>query len=277
MNTVFYIRLDPVAFRLGSLSVSWYELMIALAVVTVLAWLVWQNRRARLMSSWDILVGALIAIPAGIVFSKLLHVADQPDLYIGHWGAIISAEGLTIWGAVLGATLAVWIYSLIRRNFQFAPVMDLMVPGIILAQAVGRVGCTINGCCYGIPSDSPLAVIYTRTPYAPLGTPVLPVTVFEIIFNLLVFAALLLLRGRLKKPGTLALIYFALYAAWRFGSDFLRGGTGFFQNIHFLTGVPFLSALHQAQVVALIILLITVPLIVLRHRRLRRVEEKAVP
>ena len=244
--------------------------MIALAILTVLAWLVWQNRRARVMSPRTILIGALIAIPAGIVFSKLLHVADQPGLYVGHWGDIISAEGLTIWGGVLGGTLAAWIYSRVSRGFQFALVMDLLAPGIILAQAVGRVGCTINGCCYGIPSNSPIAVVYTRTPYAPVGTPVLPVTVFEIIYNLAIFAVLLLLRGRFKKPGTLALVYFAFYAAWRFGSDFLRGGTAFFQNIHFLTGVPFLSGLHQAQVIALIILLVTVPLIVYQNGWLRR-------
>jgi phosphatidylglycerol:prolipoprotein diacylglycerol transferase len=226
--------------------------------------LVWQNHRVRIVSNRTIFIGTLIALPAGLVFSKLLHVADQPGLYAGHWGNIFSAEGLTIWGGVLGATLAVWVYSLISRKFRFAPLMDLMAPGIILGQAVGRVGCTINGCCYGIPSTSPLAVIYTSTPYAPAGIPVLPVTVFEIVYNLAVFGILLLLRGRFKKPGTLFLVYFALYAAWRFASDFLRGGTAFFQNIHFLTGVPFFSSLHQAQVIALIILLITIPLIIRR-------------
>jgi phosphatidylglycerol:prolipoprotein diacylglycerol transferase len=264
MNSVFYIRINPVAFRLGSLNISWYELMLALAAITVLAWLVWQNRRTHTVSSRTILIGTLIALPAGLVFSKLLHVADQPGLYAGNWGNIFSAEGLTIWGAVLGATLALWIYSLVSRSFRFAPLVDLMAPGIILAQAVGRIGCTINGCCYGIESTSPLAVIYTRTPYAPVGIPVLPVTVFEIVYNLAVFGVLLSLRGRFRKPGTLFLIYFALYATWRFASDFLRGGTAFFQNIHFLTGVPFISDLHQAQVISLVILLITIPLIIRR-------------
>ena len=160
---------------------------------------------------------------------------------------------------MLGATIGIWIYSLISRQFRFTLFGDMIAPGIILAQAIGRVGCTFNGCCYGIESHSPLAVIYTNpNSYAPLGIPTLPIVDFEIFFDLMVFGVLLLLRGKLKPEGSLFLVYLALYAAWRFGIDFIREGT------------PFLFGLHQAQFIGLVVMLVTIPLFIYRVEKTKK-------
>jgi phosphatidylglycerol---prolipoprotein diacylglyceryl transferase len=263
MQNVFYISVDPVIFHLGPLSIGWYGLMVALAVITVVGWLAWQNSKSHALSYDTVFTAALIGIPSGIVFSKILHVIDQFGYYSLYPEKILSGEGLTIWGAVLGATIGVWIYSLFSRHFRFTLLADMIAPGIILAQAIGRVGCTFNGCCYGINSNSPVAVIYTHPhSYAPVGLPVLPTATFEIFFDLAVFGILLLLRGKLKPEGSLFAVYFAFYAAWRLGIDFIREGT------------PFLFGLHQAQVIGIIILAITVPFIVMRTR-LAKKEESA--
>jgi phosphatidylglycerol:prolipoprotein diacylglycerol transferase len=170
-------------------------------------------------------------------------------------GRILSGEGLTIWGAVIGATIGVWIYAKVSKQFRFTMFGDMIAPGIILAQAIGRVGCTFNGCCYGVESHSWCAVIYTHpNTYAPVGIPVLPTQVFEIFYDLIVFGVLLLLRGKFKKEGTLFYIYFALYAAWRFVIDFFREGT------------PFFLGMHEAQFIALVVILITVPLIFVKSK-----------
>jgi len=122
-----------------------------------------------------ILTGALIGIPSGVIFSKVLHVIDQWRYYLENPGRILSGEGLTIWGAVIGATIGVWAYSKISKGFRFTLLGDLIAPGIILSQAIGRVGCTFNGCCYGLESHSWYSVIYTDPhTYAPIGIPVLP-------------------------------------------------------------------------------------------------------
>jgi phosphatidylglycerol:prolipoprotein diacylglycerol transferase len=98
-------------------------------------------------------------------------------------------------------------------------------------------------------------VVYTHPDsFAPLGVAVHPTQVYEIIYNLLAFTVLLKLRGRFKPDGSLFLIYLSLYALWRVGSDFLRVGT------------PFLFGLHQAQVIGIIVLAITIPLLVYRTR-----------
>ncbi len=146
-------------------------------------------------------------------------------------------------------------------HFKFGYFADLIAPAVTLAQAIGRIGCTINGCCYGLeaPSWLPWAIRYppdsgyfVASDF--LGKALYPTTVYEIVYNLIVFAVLLKLRGRLKPDGSLFLVYLGLYSLWRVGSDFLREGT------------PFLFGLHQAQVIGIIVLAITVSWLAYRAR-----------
>lgn len=267
MQSVFYISINPIIARFGVFTLNWYSVLISLGVVTAIVWLVLENKRERRLSYSTIAAALTIGLVTGVIFAKLLHVVDFFSYYRQNPGLILSDEGWAIWGMALGVILGLWIYSRASGRFRFAVLADMMAPGIILGQAVGRVGCTINGCCYGLPSTSPAAVIYTNpNSFAPLGVPTLPVTAFEIVYNLIVFGILLSLRKKLKPEGSLFLIYIALYAAWRFGSDFMRAGTPFLKDIGLLANVPFLSGLHEAQVIALIILLVTIPLIILKVR-----------
>jgi len=237
--------------------------MVALAVVTVVGWVFWQNRKSQILSYDSIFTAALIGIPSGIIFSKVLHVIDQWRYYLDNPGRILSGEGLTIWGAVIGATIGAWVYSKVSRQFRFSSFADMIAPGIILSQAIGRVGCTFNGCCYGDEAHSAFSVIYTNpNSYAPIGIPVLPTQIFEIGYDLAVFGILLLLRGRLKPVGSLFVVYYALYGAWRFGIEFIRQGT------------PFLFGMHQAQVIGLVVLLITIPIIIFKVRWNKGEEEE---
>ena len=244
------IDINPIAF----LNVRWYGIFIALAIIWIVLWLVWQVRKGAKISYDTLFTAALVGIPSGIVISRLLHVVDRWDYYSQNPGQIIGASGLTIYGAVLGAALAIWIYSKVSK-FQFGYFADVVAPGIILAQAVGRVGCTINGCCYGIPTSLPWGVVYAHPDsFGPLGIAVHPTQVYEIIALLIIFGILLKLKGRFKPDGSLFLIYLGLYSLWRFGVSFLRAGT------------PFLFGLHQAQVIAIIVLAITVFLLAYRAR-----------
>ncbi|MFC1928001.1 prolipoprotein diacylglyceryl transferase [Chloroflexota bacterium] len=244
------ININPVAF----LNVRWYGIMIALAILVIILWTLWQVRKGARISYDTVFTAALVGIPSAIVLSRLLHVIDRWDYYIQNPGQIIGGSGLTAYGAILGATLGIWIYSRFSK-LQFGYFADLVAPAIILAQAVGRVGCTINGCCYGAACSLPWAITYTHPDsLGPFGIAVHPTAVYELIYNLLVFAVLVKLRGRFKPDGSLFLIYISLYSLWRLGTDFLREGTSF------------LLGLHQAQIIAIIALAITIPLLALRTR-----------
>jgi phosphatidylglycerol:prolipoprotein diacylglycerol transferase len=256
------IGISPIAFTIGPVEIRWYGIMIALAVLTVVLWVLWEVRRGAKISYDTVFTAALVSIPSAVIFSRLLHVIDKWGDYSQNPGQIIGFSGLTIYGAILGATLAVWLYSRVSK-FQFGYFADLVAPGIILAQAVGRVGCTLNGCCYGVPTSLPWGVVYTNPDSMGYnasflllpGTGLHPTQIYEIIYNLLVFALLVALRGRLKPDGSLFLVYLGMYSLWRFVVGFIRDGA------------PFLfTPLHQAQVIGLIVLAIVVPILALRTR-----------
>jgi len=258
------ISVNPVV-SIGPISIRWYGVMVTLAILVLVLWMLREVRRGANLSYETILTAAIVGIPSGIVVSRLIHVIDRWGYYIQHPGEIIGAGGLTIYGAILGAALGIWIYSRFSRKFQFGYFADRAALGLILAQAVGRVGCTINGCCYGMeaPAWLPWSVVYTHPEsYAPLGIALHPTQPYELVFCLIGFAVLLRLRGRFQPDGSLFLIYLSLYSLWRVGIGFLREGT------------PFLLGLHQAQVIGIIVLLIAITILALRTRWVR-VESKA--
>jgi len=207
------------------------------------------------------IVAAIVGIPSGIIFSRLLHVIDLWDYFSKHPGEIIGGQGLTIYGAVLGAALGVFIYSRFSK-ISFGYLADVLAPGIILAQAIGRVGCTLNGCCYGVETDIFCAIVYEHPEsLGPLGIPVHPTQIYEIVYNLIIFGVLLFLRGRFRPNGSLFLIYLTFYALWRLGIDFIRDGT------------DFLFGLHQAQVISIVVLIVTITLMVWRTRWVKKGED----
>jgi phosphatidylglycerol---prolipoprotein diacylglyceryl transferase len=262
MGNAFYINVNPVAFTLGPLKVSWYGMMVALAVLTVVLWGIWKGRKVPGLNLDTIVTAAVVGIPSGIVMSKVLHVIDEWGYYWQNPAKILSGEGLTIWGAVLGAALGIWIYSRFNRNLKYGVLADLLAPGIILSQAVGRIGCTLNGCCYGIETHLPWAIIYTHpNSYGPLGIPVHPTQVYEIMYNLVVFGILVSLQGKVKPAGSVFFIYLALYGAWRLGIELIRDGT------------PFIFGMHQAQFIGIVVLFITVPLLAYRSRWVKSPEQ----
>ena len=252
------LSVNPAAFAIGSIEVKWYGLMIALAVLMLIAWMIWQVRKGAKLTYDEVLTLALVAIPSAIIFSRLLHVIDRWDFYSQFPDRIVGFEGLTIYGAIIGGALGIWIYSRFSK-FRFGYAIDTVTPVVPVAQAVGRVGCLLNGCCYGAETDAFCGVVYTHPDTAaPIGIAVHPTQAYEILFLLVVTAIIFFIRGKLKVEGSLFMIYISLYALWRFAIGFLREGT------------DFLFGLQQAQVVSLAVLLIVVPVLIYRTIQVRR-------
>ncbi len=248
------IGIDPVIF----LNVGWHGITIALAIMVGVLWMVREIRKGANLSYDTVFTAVVVGLPSAIVFSRLLHVIDQWEHYNQHPEQIFGGAGLAIYGAILGGALAIWIYSRFSR-FQFGYFSDLAAPALMLGQAVGRVGCTINGDAWGTETSLPWGVIYTHPDsLAPAGIATHPWPVYEIIYNLIAFGVLFKLRGRLEPDGSLFLIYLSLYAIWRLCFNFLRDSS------------PFLFGLHQAQIVAIIVLVITVPLLIRRTRWVKK-------
>jgi phosphatidylglycerol---prolipoprotein diacylglyceryl transferase len=257
------IGLDPIIFSIGSFIIRWYGLMIDIAVITVVVWALRGVQKSAKLTYDTVLNAALVGVPAGLIFSRILHVIDQWSYFSTRpLGQLFSGEGLTIYGAVLGAVLGLWLYARYSK-FQFGILADIIAPATILAQAIGRVGCFINGCCYGLVTDLPWSLVYTNknsygyatTSNLPENIGVHPSVVYEFIWDMIVFGILLKVGKRFKPNGALFALYLALYAVGRLFVDFTRDGT------------PFMFGLHQAQIMSIVVLLITVPFLVFKTRK----------
>lgn len=220
------IALDPVLFRIGPFPVRWYSLMIALAIAAAVA-LAAREAQRRGLDPETIPALAWWAIGGGIVGARLLHVIDRFDDYRRDPAAILNVAqgGLAIYGAVLGGALATWVFAR-RRGVSFATLADTIVPGLALAQAIGRLGCVINGDAWGAPTGAPWAFVYTNPhafiPASLLGVPTHPYPLYDLALNLAIFATLWTLRARLHRPGALFLVFLVLYAPGRFALTFFR-------------------------------------------------------
>ncbi|MBM3172978.1 MAG: prolipoprotein diacylglyceryl transferase [Chloroflexi bacterium] len=254
------IGIDPVAFSIGSVNVMWYGIMVVLAVVVVIVFALMEAKRVGLARD-HIYNAALWAIIGGVIVSRLMHVIDQWDYYMENPAQIVNFAGLSIYGAVLGAMLAVVIYCLVNK-LSVWQLVDIAAPGALLGQAIGRVGCIIGGCCYGLENPSFCAIEYvhpSRGLYStPVGVPLYPTQIYHLVWNLVAFGILWTLRTKLKPKGTVFLSYLALYALGDLVIRFFRQGT------------PFLFGMQQAQVIGILILLVTVPWLAVKLWRGRK-------
>ena len=232
-------------WHLGPLPIRAYALFI---IVGIIAALVigdrrWQARGGQRGVIYDI---ALWAVPFGLVGGRLYHLATDWQTYWGPGGAGFLAAlriwdgGLGIWGAVALGGVGAWI-ACRRRGIPLPAFGDVIAPGIVLAQAIGRLGNYFNQELYGRETTVPwgLEIFYRRDPSGyvdphsldgvstgQLAYVVQPTFLYELIWNLLVFVALIYVDRRFKLGhGRLFALYVACYCVGRFGVELLRNDT----------------------------------------------------
>ncbi|MEW5956693.1 MAG: prolipoprotein diacylglyceryl transferase [Chloroflexota bacterium] len=252
------IDIDPIIFRFGHFALRWYSLII-LAAIAVGVWRAAgeaQRKGLKKEMIYD-LVGWVV--PGGLLGARLFHVLDHwPDRFAADpiRALYIWEGGLAIWGGVVGGVLA-GILVARYRGWPIARLLDTVAPGLILAQAIGRLACIITGDAVGKPTTGPFGFAYTSpNAVAPeLGVYYTPSQVYEIIMNLSIFAIIWRLRRKNLPDGALFLIYLLLYAGLRFGVTFWSA----YQTIAF--------GLNQAQLVSLAALAIGLPWLIYLMRQ----------
>ncbi len=251
---------NPIAFTLAGMEVRWYGIMVALAVLTIFVVMHREARRLAISEEriYNLFLWGLIG---GLVMSRVVHVVDHLVIRPGQPINWFAFDGLGLYGAILGVPLAAFVYSRIAgiEWSGLARVGDALAVGAPLGQAIGRVGCFINGCCNGGPTLLPWAIVYQHPQsFADLpGIPVHPVPLYLILWNLVVFGVVFSMRHRSKPDGALFLIYLILYAAGDFAVRYLR------------TNEAYAAGLQQAQVIGLAIIVVCVPILIMKWRRFR--------
>lgn len=173
---------------------------------------------------------AIWAIPFGIVGARLYHVVTDPQLYFGEGREAIDAlkiwqGGLGIWGAIAGGALGAYIASR-RAGVSFASVAGAIAPGLLVAQAVGRLGNYFNQELFGRPTEVPWA-LEIDPENRPAGffefATYHPTFLYEMLWNLAAFAVLIAIDRRFRLRGDLVFaLYVMFYTAGRFWIEQLR-------------------------------------------------------
>jgi phosphatidylglycerol:prolipoprotein diacylglycerol transferase len=131
--------------------------------------------------------------------------------------------GMSFHGGLVGGVLAGVIYAW-RKRLSFWAFADAVAPGLALGYAIGRIGCLLNGCCYGGPTDLPWGMVFRDADHGILTPPSHPVQIYASLLNLGICALLVRLYRRPHATGQVLVSYLVLYSIYRFGVEYLRAG-----------------------------------------------------
>ena len=216
--------MHPIAFQLGSIPIHWYGVMIALAF---LAGLWTATRRApRENISGETIADIVVWLMAGaIVGARTVYVATywKDEFASGPFREIFMIQhgGLVYYGGLIGATLAGIIY--IRwKKLPFFKIADVLAPSIALGNVFGRIGCLLNGCCYGRVCSLPWAIRFPSG-HPTGGLPVHPTEIYDALDNFILYLLLAWLFRRKKFDGEVFVTYLVGYAITRAVMEYVRG------------------------------------------------------
>jgi len=209
----------------GFIHLRSYGLMLAIAFL-VGTWLGLREARRHGLDEDRFLTVVLVTLVASVFGARLLYVLEHLDDYRRHWSSVLALwqGGLTLYGGIVAGTV-VGLWMARRQGLPAWRVADSLAPSIALGTAFGRVGCFLNGCCYGRPTHLPWGVVYPPDTYPGLefgATPIHPSQLYFSLDGLLLFVLLWSVRKRFTVPGQLFWLFVALYALTRIPLDFTR-------------------------------------------------------
>lgn len=225
-----------IAFKIGPIEVAWYGICIAVAVAAAVTVAAFEARRRG--ESVDHLLNMLLLIlPLGIIGARLYHVIDQWSFYSQNPGLIVGGRGLGIYGAVIGGAVGLIAYTMWKK-LSTLRWLDIVAPGVILAQAIGRWGNFFNQELYGYPTNLPWGIYIDpahRLPGFEAYSHFQPLFLYESLLNLLGFGLLMYVGRKYGKKllaGEVFIGYVVYYAIVRFILE------GYKINVWRLAGFP---------------------------------------
>jgi phosphatidylglycerol:prolipoprotein diacylglycerol transferase len=225
----------PDGITIGPIKIYFYGIIIMLGVLAAV-WVAIKEAERRDLDSefvWDMVPWLLILGIAGArlwhVFTPTQSMGVGPEYYFSNPVQILNTRkgGLGIPGAVIGGLLALWFYTR-RKGLKMATWADIIVPGLALAQAIGRWGNFFNQELYGPPTNLPWGITIdeaNRLAGYEAFSKFHPMFLYESLWNLFNFFLLLLIGRKYEEklvPGDLLYIYLIVYPIGRFLLEFIR-------------------------------------------------------
>lgn len=238
--------MHPILFHIGSYSVHSFGvmLMIAFAAAVYRAYTAAERLRRKDDSpgtpdAVDVLDVSVWLILAGVIGARALFVALDWSEYKGHpgtWFAIWEG-GISFHGALIGGLAALIVFTL-RRHLSFLKLVDVLAPSVMLGYAIGRIGCFLNGCCYGVPTTMPWGVrFFDDGHWTP---PSHPTQIYASLMGFFFFGLLVWLEKRKAYDGQILGWYLVFAAVERFVMEIWRAGVTSTIVAYHMTDVQFL-------------------------------------
>ncbi|KJY56324.1 Prolipoprotein diacylglyceryl transferase [Lactobacillus kimbladii] len=256
------LTISPVAFKLGNLSVKWYGVIMAVAIILAVSMAIVEGRKRQIESD-DFMDLLLWAVPIGYVGARIYYVIFEWNYYSQHLDQIIAIwnGGIAIYGGLL-AGLAVLLVFCYKRMLPPFLMLDVITPGVMAAQILGRWGNFINQEAHGEPTT----LAFLQSLHLPNfiisqmkigGIYYQPTFLYESFFNLIGLLIILFLRHKkhLFKQGEIFMLYLAWYSVVRFFVEGMRTDS-----------LYLMGSIRVSQMLSVILLIVVICLFIYRRR-----------
>lgn len=216
--------MHPVLFEAGPITIYTYGFLIAVGAALGFTYMARQGKRLYGITFDQANTLFILLIVAGVVGGKLFMIFEDPSYYSRNPGKLFSGSGFVFYGSLLLCIPTMLVFF--RWNkLPTLGMLDIMAIVTCIVHGFGRLGCFMAGCCYGLPTDSWLGVVFTdpACQAKPLNTPIHPTQLYESLFIFTLMTGLLILKARKKFDGQVFLVYLVVYACGRSIIEMFRG------------------------------------------------------
>ncbi len=178
----------------------------------------------------DVFYASLFSAIGLIIGAKLLYIVINIPYIVDNFKVIISnpkyiidilQSGFVFYGGLVGAIVSIYIYTK-KYKVDFVSLIETLAPSFPLIHAFGRLGCFFAGCCYGIPFNPPIGMMFNESMVAPHNIALFPVQLLEALLNILIFIFLIIYARKKRSRGNVISIYLIFYSVVRFIVEYLR-------------------------------------------------------
>lgn len=244
--------MHPILFEFGSITIYSYGFFIALGAIFGFSYMAWQGKK-QFGTTFDKSNSLFLLMVGGGVFGgKLFIIFEDPSYFLHNPRQLISGSGFVFYGSLLTCIpLMFWFFK--KNKIPLWPMLDIMAVTTCILHGLGRMGCFMAGCCYGIPTDSLFGVIFTdpTCQAEPLHVSLHPTQLYESALIFTILMGLLILKSKRQFEGQLFLVYIMAYGIGRAWLEIYRGDLsrgfvidGILSNSQFISMLMVSTALY---------------------------------
>lgn len=253
--------MHPIISKLGPVTIYSYGTMIAIAFIIGIY--VARIEAARKGIKPDLVYDlAFFLVIGALIGARVYYISFfDPQTFVKSPLSVLKIweGGLAIHGGILGGITAGILFAR-SRAVSFWKLADSIAPSLILGQAVGRIGCFLNGCCFGVPTESVFGAVFPKGSLPDIaygGLAVHPTQLYELGLDLCGFFILWSFRRKIRFYGGLFLLYLMLYGVIRLMVSGLRGDSLYIWG----------SNINIAQAISIAVFIIALGLFILKRKK----------